>query len=308
MLYSRTGYAGVFGLATGVIAVDFVMRLFLVEKKTAARYDESLAGAGTNTQDDNAGSHDAGTEAAEPTENDALIPRPDDDSYKIKYQPSKIEKSFPVLCCLRNPRLPTAFFLSFIQAALLGLFDATIPTEAQSQFGFNSQQSGLLFIALDITYLLLGPFAGWAVDRFGSKPVAVLGFGYLVPVLILLRLPAAELVGESGNVALYCVLLALCGVGLAMIGPPSFVEASEVVQNYDKANPGFFGSNGPYAQLYGFSSLFFCAGLTIGPLAGGALRNRIGYGNMNAVFAAVSGITAILSFVVVGGKPKPVAS
>jgi len=91
---------------------------------------------------------------------------------------------------------------------------------------------------------------------------------------------------------------------LAIIGSPSVVEASDVVQSYDKANPDFFGKNGPYAQLYSFTSLVFGAGLTIGPLLSGALRNAIGYGNMNAVLAVMSGITAALSFVFIGGKPK----
>ena len=48
-------------------------------------------------------------------------------------------------------------------------------------FGFDSLHAGLLFIALDVPYLLLGPVAGWAVDKYGTKPAAVLGFGYLGP-------------------------------------------------------------------------------------------------------------------------------
>jgi Na+/melibiose symporter-like transporter len=303
-LYDKTGHFGVFRLATGVIGLDFIMRLLLVEKKSAAKYGRFPVGDETGRRGGTVGDDDEDMEAAEPTESDALVPTAEDSLYEIRDEPGKLGQSFPILYCFQNPKLPAAFFLSFLQAALLGLFDATVPTEAHSLFGFNSQESGLLFIALDITYLFLGPIAGWAVDRFGTKPVAVLGFGYLVPALVLLRLPAEELVSRSSNIILYCALLALCGVGLAIIGPPSFVEASEVVQRYDKANPGFFGGNGPYAQLYGFSSLFFCAGLTIGPLAGGALRDRVGYGNMNAIFAAVLGIAVFLSFLVVGGRPR----
>jgi hypothetical protein len=91
---------------------------------------------------------------------------------------------------------------------------------------------------------------------------------------------------------------------MAVIGSPSIVEASNVVQMYDKANPDFFGEQGPYAQLYGFNSIFFCAGLTAGPILGGAPRDSIGYGNMNAVAAAISGIIAALSFIFIGGTPK----
>ncbi|KAK8038038.1 hypothetical protein PG994_014805 [Apiospora phragmitis] len=296
ILYDEIGYAGVFGVGSALLGVDFIMRLLVLEKKIAAKYDSSFASDGTNPSTDEA--------ADEPTEEDALLQRKQEERYEIHGEPNKLIRAIPVLYCLRNPRLLVAFVMAFIQAALLAAFDATIPTEARDLLGFSSLQAGLLFIALNVPCLILGPLAGWAVDRFGTKPVAVVGFGHLVPVLLLLRLPPEQHVGRSGNIVLWCALLALNGVGLAIIDSPSFVEASDVVQRYDKANPSFFGANGPYAQLYGFNSLFFCAGLTLGPIISGTMRDRIGYGNMNAVFAGAAGVTAVISYFVVGGKPR----
>ncbi|KAK8012585.1 MFS general substrate transporter [Apiospora marii] len=290
------GYAGVFGVGSAMLGIDFIMRLLLIEKKVAAKYDSSLADDGTNPRTDAA--------SDEPTEEDTLLQRKQEERYEIHGEQNKLVRAVPVLYCLRNPRLLVAFVMAFVQAALLAAFDATIPMEALDLFGFSSLKAGLLFIALNIPCLIIGPVAGWAVDRFGTKPVAVTGFSYFVPVLLLLRLPPEQLVGRSGNIALYCALLALNGVGLAVIDSPSFVEASDVVQRYDKANPGFFGANGPYAQLYGFNSMFFCAGLTLGPIISGTLRDSIGYGNMNAVLAGATGFTAVVSYFVVGGKPK----
>ncbi|KAI1475890.1 MFS general substrate transporter [Daldinia eschscholtzii] len=316
VLYEKTGYSGVFGVAAGVLGLDFLMRLLVVEKKTAAKYDVDL---GLDSHNEEHGAHedneatrgDAEVEGAsnseEITERDALIPNKkleDNDIYKIRHEPNKIVRAFPILICFRSPRLLAGLGLAFVQASLLAMFDATIPTEAQSLFGFTSLQAGLLFIALDVPYLILGPVAGWAVDRYGTKLAAVVGFGYLVPTLILLRLPSDNILPGKSNIILYCALLALNGVGLAVIGSPSVVEASDVVGKFNQANPGFFGVNGPYAQLYGFNSLFFCAGLTIGPVVAGALRDGIGYGNMNLVFALISTITATLSFFTVGGKPS----
>lgn len=77
-----------------------------------------------------------------------------------------------------------------------------------------------------------------------------------------------------------------------------------MVQRYDKANPGFFGANGPYAQLYGMNSMVFSAGLTLGPLLSGGLKDSVGYGNMNLVIAVLCAVTASLSFVFVGGRPR----
>ncbi|KAI0891968.1 MFS transporter-like protein [Annulohypoxylon nitens] len=307
VLYEKTGYSGVFGVAAGVLGLDFVMRLLVIEKKTAAKYDRSLSSnedRDSIPQVDGAEDHND-EEASTPTETSALLPnKPQDSStYKIHNPLNRITRTLPILLCFRNPRLPVGFTLAFVQASLLGLFDATIPTEAASLFNFTSLRAGLLFIALDVPYLILGPVAGWAVDRYGTKLASVLGFGYLVPALILLRLPSDHLLSGTSNVVLYCALLALNGVGLAVIGSPSVVETSFVVQEYDRANPRLFGANGPYAQLYGFNSLFFCAGLTVGPVIAGALRDGIGYSNMNLIFAIISGVTAAASFFVIGGKP-----
>jgi MFS family permease len=303
VLYRKTGYEGVFGLGAALLGLDFIMRILVIEKKVAVKYDKSLAAA-KNPREHT--SREEGSECRDDASEEVpLLPKTEERNYSIPEGQNRLVRALPIVYCLSNPRLLVAFLLAFVQAALLATFDATLPTEAQKLFDFDSLKAGLLFIALDIPYLLLGPLAGWAVDRYGTKPAAVIGFGYLVPTLVLLRLPSAETVpSQRANIILYCALLSLNGIGLAIIGSPSIVEASDVVQKYDKANPGLFGENGPYAQLYGFNSLVFSAGLTIGPILSGALRDSIGYANMNAVVAAISGLTAVLSFVYVGGRPK----
>lgn len=308
VLYSKTGYVGVFGVGAGILAVDFVMRLLVIEKKVAARYETSTSNGAAEPRDHGSRADPENQDDGSADEEASLLPKKEEETFEIPEGQNKAVRSLPILYCLSNPRLLVALLLAFVQATLLATFDATIPTEAESLFDFSSLESGLLFIALDIPYLLLGPVAGWAVDKYGTKPAAVLGFGFLVPALTLLRLPSEHILsGTQKNVILYCAMLALNGVGMAVIGSPSIVEASDVVQKYDKANPDFFGSNGPYAQLYGFNSLVFSLGLTMGPILSGSLRDSIGYGNMNLVVAAIAGVTAILSFVYVGGKPKILA-
>lgn len=303
VLYRKTGYAGVFGLGAALLGVDFIMRILVIEKKTAALYDESLAKAKNPREHGSRGDEEDSGDGG--SEEEPLLPKKEEDNYRIPEGQNRLVRNLPILYCLSDPRLLVAFLLAFVQASLLATFDATLTTEAQALFDFDSLKAGLLFIALDIPYLILGPIAGWTVDKYGTKPAAVIGFGYLVPVLILLRLPSAELTPtRKTNIILYCAILSLNGIGLAVIGSPSIVEASDVVQKYDKANPGLFGENGPYAQLYGFNSLVFSAGLTVGPVLSGTLRDSIGYGNMNVVIACISGVTAILSFFFVGGRPK----
>ena len=322
LVYNQAGYGGVFALGSAILAVDFILRMLLIEKKVAARYGATEGDDFFSSSEDQGQNH-VDEDDDEPGERDALIKRQEVDHYVIPDGQSKVVKAFPLLVCLKNPRLLTALLLALVQATLLATFDATIPTVAQDYFGFTSLESGLIFIALILPYVIGGPLAGRLVDRKGPKPAAVLGFGYLAVTLVLLRLARP---GGKPQVVLYCGLLSLNGVGMAVIGSPSIVEASYVVQMYDKANPGFFGANGPYAQLYGLNSMVFSAGLTLGPILSGALKDAIDYGNMNLVVgfavpelftkledrelmnrhqvAALCLITCILSFTYVGGKPR----
>ena len=294
VLYDKTGFAGVFGVGAGVLGIDFVMRLLVVEKKTAKKYGLQEE---TNPRD---------YEEREDDEETALLGKKEEDCCKIENRDelSRPVRAFPILYCLSDMRVAVALLMALVQAMILSMADATVPTEAKSLLGFSSLGAGLLFVALGIPDLLIGPIAGRAVDKYGTKPAAVFGFAFLVPVLVLMRLPVDGVVdGQKNILILWCTMLALNGAGLAIIGSPSIVEASSVVQKYDKANEGFFGKNGPYAQLYGFQSLTFSAGLTLGPVLSGTLRDKIGYGNMNAVFAGIAAVMAVLSLVFIGGKP-----
>lgn len=296
VLYEKTGYVGVFGLSVGLLGVDFLMRLLVIEKKVAKRYD---AVDPKEDESDPETTPDAGQGDVESVK--APKDQEDLEPYRLSRDQPAIARKITLLPCLANTRLAVAFAVAFVQAMLLGNFDATVPTNAHELWGFGSLKSGLLFLPLGALDLVIGPVAGWFVDKYGTKPGAVVGYTYLVPVLILLRLPHE---GGTDQVLLYGGLLALCGAGLAIIGAPSLVEAGTVVQKYYEANPDFFGEQGPYAQLYGLNSMVFSLGLCVGPALAGGLKECLGYGNMNIVLAAISGATAFVCFFWLGGPPR----
>lgn len=161
MLYNKTGYSGVFGMGAGILAIDFLMRLLVIEKKVAARYDNSGQNGAANPRQH--GTRDGDDEGQEASEEDVLLPKKEEEYYTVPEGQNRVIRALPILYCFSDPRLLVALLLLFVQAFLLACFDATIPTEADSLFGFDSLKSGLLFIALDVPYLLLGPIAGWTV-------------------------------------------------------------------------------------------------------------------------------------------------
>lgn len=310
-VWERSGQAGALGVSIGVISVDLLMRLLVIEKKVAKKYDDadpnSTSSEDTNSNDDQNNDNDEENGDQEHGENSPLLPSKDKEAENALYtlappdQQPRIYQLFPILLTFRSSSLLLAFLVALIQAFLLSSFDSTLPTHAQEYYGFDSLKSGLLFLPLGALDLVMGPIAGWATDKYGTKALAVIGYLWLVPSLALLRIPQPSPLGK--NLAIYCVILALNGAGLATIGAPSIVEAGAVVDKFYKKNPENF-PNSPYAQLYGFNSMIFSAGLALGPLVAGALKEKLGYGDANAVLAAVSGVTAVGCWVWLGGRPR----
>ena len=289
-----------------VVFIDLIMRLLVIEKKVARRYLVNFPDAISdhNTTPGTTGCN--GEVRSNDPEHDEQTPllgrvNSDDSYYRLSSKKSGIAKAIPILPLLKDPRLLVALLISLVQAMLFGAFDATVPMVASEYFNFNSLKAGLLFLPLGILDLFMSPVFGWWVDRYGTKPVAVLSYALLVPVLVLLRVPTP---GGLDQVIVYSVLLALCGFALGGIGAPSLVEAGAVVQKYYEVNPDFFGECGPYAQLYGLSNMVFSLGLTVGPELAGELKQLIGYGNMNLVLAIICFVTAILAYMYIGGKPR----
>jgi MFS family permease len=295
IVYKKAGDGAVFGMGFGLLSIDFLMRLLLIEKKVAKKYGEV---------DEEAEETAADAEGEEARESSPLLThshQKEMEKWDVPEGQAKVIQYFPIFYCLSNPRLLVAELVAFTQATLLAVFDSTIPTEAQDLFGFDSLNAGLLFIPLVIPYLTLGSLAGKGVDKYGPKYFAALGMAYLTIPLVLLRIPQE---GGTPEIIKFCAFLALCGFGLAAISAPSIVEASYVVEQYYKHNKEFFGEQGPYAQLYAINMMVFSGGLTLSPLIAGSLRDKIGYGNMNAVVAGLCAMISALSFLYLGGKPK----
>ncbi|KAI9641528.1 hypothetical protein NHQ30_010340 [Ciborinia camelliae] len=292
VVYDKAGSNAVFGMGLGLLVLDFVMRGVLIEKKTARKYyveDETEGGE----RDEN----------GETGENSPLLGNGKDqdlEPWRIQKELPEWVQKFPILYLLSSPRLLIAELVAFMQATILAVFDATIPTQSQSLFGFPALKTGLLFMPLVLTSLIFGPLAGMGVDRYGPKIIGTVGYTFFILPLILLRLPTEN---TTHDLVTFCVLLSLCGLGLALIGAPSIVEASHVAEKYHRANKNLFGDDGPYAQLYALNSMVFSAGFTLGPVIAGSLKDSIGYGNMNAVVAGMCAIVALLCFGYLGGTP-----
>ena len=293
VVYNGAGYYAVYYIAFGLIALDIMLRLALVEKKIARQWDavevgdmERKSGENEKTEEATAGTVPApvqydleGLEEKQRNPSPSWEPSTTEEQEQPQNTPTTaIQPSRypPVLTLLKSRRLLTALWGCIIQGSLTTAFDSVLPLFVQETFGWDSIGAGLVFLAIFIPSFI-SPLIGWMSDHYGPRWLAVAGFIFAIPFWILLRLVTHNSLGQK---VLLCALLALVGVALTLVMPPLMAEITYVVEAKEKANPGRYGSQGAYAQAYGLFVMAFAAGTLIGPIWAGYVRDEAGWGTM----------------------------
>lgn len=266
-VYEKSGYYAVFAVALALVGLDIVLRILLIEKKTALRYKDD--------------------QEARPR----AVRSPD------LLRTTKKSKLPPILRLLALPRMLNVFWIVFMQAWFLTAADAVLPLRVNALYGFDSLAAGLLFLCLVIPSLV-SPFIGRWCDLRGPREPATLGFILSCPFWILLRLPEA---GGTNQIVFFCSVLVLIGISLSFVLPPAVAETAWLVDAEERSRPGFFGNKSPYAQSYAIINIAFSAGTTAGPLVSAALVNGPGWAAMTWVLGLLGGLTAIPAFILTGG-------
>ena len=91
------------------------MRILIIEKKVAKHYDDKDGEERNGHAEEQENGEEDGHEDSE---EDPLIRKQETDAYKVPSQQPKAVRSFPILYCLKDPRLLTALLLAFVQATL----------------------------------------------------------------------------------------------------------------------------------------------------------------------------------------------
>lgn len=103
-------------------------------------------------------------------------------------------------------------FLVFIAVSVIVL----MPFYLELGLGYGVQQVGLLLAAVPIGLGITSPISGWLSDRFGSRPISVLGLGLTVTAFLLL----ATLSAETTAIGFMLRYLPL-GIGVGMFQSPN---------------------------------------------------------------------------------------
>jgi MFS family permease len=309
VVFERAGYYSVWAMAFGLIGLDIVLRLVMVERKIAVRWDSQYepkrAEATSGEQQIVAKQLDEkaeGTENDDDKKNDPLS-ESDNDHVNEAGDPNTRDKWYnrlpPVLKLLASRRLLSALWAVLIQSCLLTSFDSVLPLFTKNTFGWNATGAGLIFLPI-VVPTFIGPFIGHLSDKQGPRWYATAGFVGGCPFLILLRLVDHDSLRQK---VLLCALLALVGFFLILAITPVMAEVTYAVMDKESRRPkGYYGENGAYAQAYSLFNMAWAAGCMIGPLLAGLVVNSEGWPTATLILGCVSIFTALPVVIWTGGS------
>lgn len=281
VLYEHCGYYAPFGLAFGLIALDFVFCMAMIERRHWARWCEQEEPRTRATELEK--SHGTSLTIQCPNDAPSTVPRSPPSSGNALYWR-----------LLRSPRLILIVFIYLLTSMTMTSLDSTLALFVRDTFSWAQTGQGLIFLPLVIPRVI-DPLTGYLVDKW-PKSRRYLAAGALLgvtPVLICMRY-----VRENGlrDKVLLCSLLGLLGFFMAMFETPILVETLCFVQQEEALVTGTAG--GTTALVFGISHGAFAAGALIGPFFGGFVRDAYGWSTVTWVLALPTGLSGILVLVV----------
>ena len=227
-IYDRLGYYAVWVVCLVVIAFDFVLRVIMVEKKTAKEWIAKKQANNSKLDQAHQVVDPLYPEEPSPESSERLDPSSSssrcesvqqeqetpeiDENSSLLHHPSKpheswFRKHFPAMALLlSSPRIRAAVYGCFTHTTLISAFDAVLPLFVKRTFLYTSTGAGLIFLAITIPSTL-GTVIGALSDRYGTRAVSLFGFALTTPSLALMGLIKDNSIGHQA--ALVVLLVAI---------------------------------------------------------------------------------------------------
>ncbi|KAF7722854.1 hypothetical protein EC973_002656 [Apophysomyces ossiformis] len=246
----RYGYQAPFILCVALTGVDLLLRLFLLERRNRPKewFDES-SGSSVTVSDVNSSTS----------------------------KPSA--KKVSTMRLLRLPRLWANLVISFAMGVVFNVFEPTLTVRLSTEFGYNSSQIGLVFLAQVIPTFVATPLAGYFSDKYGSKIVCLSTTLLCVVMVALMGIPNAN---TPGGIVPLIIIFAIQGFSSFAFITPVLPDLANVVQ---QQNPD--GGDDGQGRSYAFFNMAFASGALVGPIIGGYMYASIGFFWMCITIAAV---------------------
>ncbi|KAI8393496.1 major facilitator superfamily domain-containing protein [Radiomyces spectabilis] len=248
-LYQQFGYKAPFILCVALTGFDFLLRLFLVERRNQpAEWFSDIKGS---------------EEKSSPT----IMSNDETGIAEATTQTARRQVSTWQL--LKHPRLLCGMLVAFAQGTVFNVFEPTLTVRLSTEWGFDSAKIGLVFLAQVIPTFVSAPMSGYLSDRFGPKIVTVPSMILCAIAVLLMGIPNAH---TAGGVAPLIVLLAIQGGTAHAFVTPVLSEIAYVVQSQ---NPE--GGDDGQGRSYALFNIAFGLGSLAGPLVGGFVYGAVGF-------------------------------
>ena len=291
VVYERSGYYPVFAVTFGVIGLDILLRLMLVEKKIAAKWMEP---ASIQIQNQLTPSIEDGIASAQRDASSAVAEKNTTIAATRTAETRRRRKIPSMLILLKSRRLLAAFWGSLATSITMTALDTTIPLYVNQIFGWGSLGAGLVFLAL-LAPNFAGPLIGHWTDKYGPRWISAGGLLFSIPIpWVLLRLVDHDGIRQQ---VLLCALLLLLGIACAFIMTPLLAEFSKVCDVKERQQPDLFAGKSAYAQSFGIFNVAWAAGSLIGPLVAAGIIEADGWKTMTwsmALFSAAGVLPTLL--------------
>lgn len=304
VVYARAGYYSVFYMAFGLIVLDVILRVVLVEKKIAKQWMPTDSETSVPSPSPlppppptlSEKTSDPPVPSGQPEHPSSTAPPPEPSAAPLPISPAKRQLP-PIFTLLASRRLLAALFCTLIQSTLLTAWDAVLPLYVHRLFGWGSTGGGLIFLPL-ILPSFIAPVIGHWSDKRGPRVPTTVGFSLAIPFLVAMR---AVNHGGIDQIALLCAMLACLGSALSMAMTPLLAEITYIINVKEESHPGVFGGRGAYATAYGLFNTAFAGGMLVGPIWGGFVTQGSGWGTMGWSLAILALVGAGVAALMVGG-------
>ncbi|KAE8137457.1 MFS general substrate transporter [Aspergillus pseudotamarii] len=207
---------------------------------------------------------------------------------------------------LKNGRVITALLTSMGITTVMVSFDATLPLHVHRTFGWNTEQTSVLFLILQLPSIFIGPLVGWLRDRVGTQIPTVIGLCALAPCLLLLGVPGDPQfpwasVDRYGPIT-YVITIFVIGIVIPFLGGIGVLEVTAVVKGLTAQNPQIFGPQGGQPRALSMAGVAANLAMMLGPVISGFLSEAVSYYHMNVVFCALLWFLSLMFWVFGGSR------
>ncbi|KND92866.1 putative MFS-type transporter C18.02 [Tolypocladium ophioglossoides CBS 100239] len=293
IVFGKGGWYQVWAMCYALIAGDIVLRLVIIEKKDAKKWETADVEQAGASDDVAARAVSGGTRVDDQEKKQSSTQANDETRQSSGAVTGKIGVK-SILPLFKNPRLLAALWACVIEASVQTAFDAIVPLEVESLFGWDSIGAGLIFFPFIIP-TFLGPVVGWMGDRYGPKWLTTFGFFFMTPFLVCMRFVSEDTMAHK---VMLCGLLFGVGVGICFtIGP----LMAEITWSAKSARQVSDDQPEPIALAYALYNVAFSGGALIGPLLGGFIRDSAGFATVGWVLGIMTFVTGVTQLLWIGG-------